>query len=176
MPTDQILATEEMVGAGHATKSDTLNRFLNKITTAGDILYGTASATAARLGIGTAGQVLKVNSGANAPEWASAQDAKAWVNFNGTGTVAIRASYNVTSITDNGVGDYTVNLTNEMVDVNYAVIATSSSETNTSLNGITSYESGTARTTSLFRIYATCFSGTQPAVQDPPHVQVAVFR
>lgn len=47
--------------------------------------------------------------------------AKAWVNFNGTGTVAIRAQYNVSSITDNGTGDYTVNFTNAMVDANYAV-------------------------------------------------------
>ncbi len=47
--------------------------------------------------------------------------AKAWVNFNGTGTVAIRASYNVTSITDNGVGDYTVNFTNALVDANYVL-------------------------------------------------------
>jgi hypothetical protein len=47
--------------------------------------------------------------------------ARAWVNFNGTGTVAIRASFNVTSITDNGTGDYTVNFTNAMVDANYAV-------------------------------------------------------
>jgi len=47
---------------------------------------------------------------------------RAWVNFNGTGTVAIRASGNVTSITDNGVGDYTVNFTTAMPDVNYAVV------------------------------------------------------
>ena len=45
--------------------------------------------------------------------------AKAWVNFNGTGTVAIRASYNVSSITDNNTGDYTVNFTTAMVDANY---------------------------------------------------------
>jgi hypothetical protein len=47
--------------------------------------------------------------------------AKAWVNFNGTGTVAIRAGFNVSSITDNGVGDYTVNFTTTMADANYAV-------------------------------------------------------
>lgn len=47
--------------------------------------------------------------------------AKAWVNFNGTGTVAIRASFNVSSITDNGVGQYTVNLTTAMADANYSV-------------------------------------------------------
>ena len=47
--------------------------------------------------------------------------AKAWVNFNGTGTVAIRAAFNVSSITDNGAGDYTVNFTTAMVDANYCV-------------------------------------------------------
>jgi len=45
---------------------------------------------------------------------------KAWVNFNGTSTVAIRASYNVSSITDNGTGDYTVNFTTAMPDANYS--------------------------------------------------------
>lgn len=46
--------------------------------------------------------------------------AKAWVNFNGTGTVAIRASYNVSSITDNGTGTYTVNFTNAFIDTSYS--------------------------------------------------------
>jgi hypothetical protein len=50
--------------------------------------------------------------------------AKAWVNFNGTGTVAIRASYNVSSITDNGTGDYTVNFTNALPDANYCAVVT----------------------------------------------------
>ena len=49
---------------------------------------------------------------------------KAWVNFNGTGTVAIRASYNVSSITDNGTGDYTVNFTTALADANYCVATT----------------------------------------------------
>jgi len=47
--------------------------------------------------------------------------AKAWVNFNGTGTVAIRASGNVSSITDNGTGSYTVNFATAMPDADYAV-------------------------------------------------------
>lgn len=54
---------------------------------------------------------------------------KAWVNFNGTGTVAIRDSFNVSSITDNGVGSYTVNLINAMSDTNYAPLATATSGT-----------------------------------------------
>ena len=48
--------------------------------------------------------------------------AKAWVNFNGTGTVAIRAAGNVSSITDNGTGDYTVNFTTAFADTNYSVV------------------------------------------------------
>ena len=47
--------------------------------------------------------------------------AKAWVNFNGTGTVAIRESGNVSSITDNGTGDYTVNFTTALTDANYSL-------------------------------------------------------
>jgi hypothetical protein len=50
--------------------------------------------------------------------------AKAWVNFNGTSTVAIRRAFNVSSITDNGTGDYTVNFTTAMPDANYAEILT----------------------------------------------------
>lgn len=58
--------------------------------------------------------------------------ARAWVNFNGTGTVAIRAALNVSSITDVGTGSYTVNLTTAMPDSNYAVtMATRNAVTNT---------------------------------------------
>jgi hypothetical protein len=49
---------------------------------------------------------------------------RAWVNFNGTGTVAIRGSGNVSSITDNGAGDYTINFTTAMPDANYAATVT----------------------------------------------------
>jgi hypothetical protein len=49
---------------------------------------------------------------------------RAWVNFNGTGTVAIRASFNVSSITDNGAGNYTVNFTTALADANYSVVGT----------------------------------------------------
>ena len=50
--------------------------------------------------------------------------AKAWVNFNGTGTVAIRRAFNVSSITDRGTGRYTVNLTTAMPDANYTTLVT----------------------------------------------------
>ena len=54
---------------------------------------------------------------------------KVWVNFNGTGVVAVRASFNVSSITDNGVGDYTINFATALVDANYAVVTSSDSAT-----------------------------------------------
>jgi len=53
--------------------------------------------------------------------------AKAWVNFNGTGAVAIRRAFNVASITDNGTGNYTVNFTTAMADADYSAICNSSS-------------------------------------------------
>jgi hypothetical protein len=56
--------------------------------------------------------------------------AKAWVNFNGVGTVAIRGSGNVSSITDNGTGDYTVNFTVAMADANYCVNGSASRSDN----------------------------------------------
>ena len=59
-----------------------------------------------------------LNASGNAPIYAC----RAWVNFNGTGTVAIRGSGNVSSITDNGTGDYTVNFTTAMPDANYSVV------------------------------------------------------
>lgn len=64
---------------------------------------------------------------------------RAWVNFNGTGTVAIRASGNVSSITDGGVGKYTINFTTAMADANYAVCGTAwYAGVNGSLTGVNS--------------------------------------
>jgi hypothetical protein len=72
---------------------------------------------------------FKFNSGYGSV--AVAYGCRAWVNFNGTGTVAIRASGNVTSITDNDTGDYTVNFTTAMPDTNYAVVTGMSGNANT---------------------------------------------
>lgn len=55
----------------------------------------------------------------------------AWVNFNGTGVVAIRDAYNVASITDNGTGDYTVNFTTPMANTNYLVTPSASASSGT---------------------------------------------
>jgi hypothetical protein len=72
---------------------------------------------------------------------------KAWVNFNGTGTVAIRASGNVSSITDNGTGDYTINFTTAFADANYSATSTNSgsSASGEYLSGITAMSTTTVR-------------------------------
>ena len=49
--------------------------------------------------------------------------AKAWINFNGTGTISIRDSFNISSIVDNGIGMYTINFATAMPDTNYCVVA-----------------------------------------------------
>jgi hypothetical protein len=102
--------------------------------------------------------------------------AKAWVNFNGTGTVAIRASLNVSSITDNGTGDYTVNFATAMSDINYTPVISSSrqSEINTiSINTNNSTGNDVAPTVSGFRIGLLQFGVTQ---RDGTYVSAAVFR
>ena len=69
--------------------------------------------------------------------------AKAWVNFNGTGTVAIRSSFNVSSITDNGTGDYTVNFTTAMPNANYSVTAAGKIADTTTPDNISGATNGT---------------------------------
>lgn len=98
---------------------------------------------------------------------------RAWVNFNGTGTVAIRASGNVSSITDNGTGDYTVNLSNAMPDANYAVVGSSGGQFSTTLGSVYLGEQSTARTTTAFRIFL--FNGIGNYV-DAPNIDVMVIR
>jgi len=95
--------------------------------------------------------------------------AKAWVNFNGTSTVAIRASGNVSSITDNGTGDYTVNFTTAMPDANYgfSTCAGNGDGVNYVALGPTA-----APTTTAFRFE----TGTTGASTDLTYIAVAIFR
>ena len=95
--------------------------------------------------------------------------ARAWVNFNGTGTVAIRAQFNVSSITDNGTGDYTVNFTTAMVDANYAAAGMGMNESNAQVI----LRSTVAATTSALRINA---QAPNVGTGDPTVVSVAIFR
>lgn len=117
-----------------------------------------------------------LNATGDAPVYAC----RAWVNFNGTGTVAIRASGNVSSITDNGTGDYTVNFATALQDANYAVsligqLNTASSDVN--FLGSLSRATATPLTASALRV-ATGAVGAGPSTPyaDATFVNVAVFR
>jgi hypothetical protein len=111
---------------------------------------------------------------------APSYSARAWVNFNGTGTVAIRASGNVSSITDNGTGDYTVNFTTAMADINYSVVSqVSNTDSGTGLmvtinsNGVGPTYT-TAPTTTATRMLS--FARATGTNTDAPYVCVSVFR
>jgi len=105
---------------------------------------------------------------------ATAYGCRAWVNFNGTGTVAIRASGNVTSITDNGTGDYTVNFTTAMPDANYVTNVTGTVAASTSVlsSGILDANYSTRALTGSVRI--NCFQSSTAI--DADYRGVAIFR
>jgi hypothetical protein len=98
--------------------------------------------------------------------------ARAWVNFDGTGVVAIRASGNVSSITDNGVGTYTVNFTTALPDDNYAIsgFAKDGTSTGTLINAL----AADTYTTSAIQVRTR--SVATASVSDSSTVCVEVFR
>lgn len=142
--------------------------------TDGNLITYDTSGNPAAVATGSSGQYLKSNGAGAAPTFAAvaAADtslsnlssagenlvAQAWVRFNGTGTVAINDSYNVSSITDNGTGDYTVNFASALANVNYAM---ATSCLNASAPNTVVEQHGTpTRTTGVIRLYALVGSGT----------------
>lgn len=101
--------------------------------------------------------------------------ARAWVTFNGTGVVAIKASYNVSSVTDNGVADYTIGFTNAMQDANYTVVGLVSNTTQAQLRGLFTRED-TPQTTTSVRVNSTSTNSGATTPQDPLTVMAAIFR
>ena len=104
--------------------------------------------------------------------------ARAWVNFNGTGTPAIRASGNVTSITDNGTGDYTVNFTTAMSDANYGYACSASIRDAVSNNVmiIVGGDRDVAPTSSALRINTIYNNSGANTSIDAGEVCVSIFR
>jgi hypothetical protein len=103
---------------------------------------------------------------------ATAYGCRAWVNFNGTGTVAIRASGNVTSITDNGTGLYTINITTAISDANYSV-AGAGHRVSGSYSAYINTDSSAVQTTSACKIASSNDTG---ALVDSAYITVAIFR
>ena len=115
------IAKQSLINTDEFMLADSANTFILKkisfsnlkatLKTYFDVLYGNFVANDSR-----------VKTALNASGSAPIYGARAWVNFRGTGTVAIRASGNVSSITDNGTGDYTVNFITAMEDANYTLV------------------------------------------------------
>jgi hypothetical protein len=114
---------------------------------------------------------LKASSGVLATQNGMTGIAKAWVNFDGTGTPAIRGSFNVSSITDNGTGNYTVNFTTAMPNANYSAYSSAGSGGNVAGVSLCSY--ATTPTTTTLSI-ATLNSSVS-ALADFTNVSVAVL-
>ena len=111
---------------------------------------------------------------------APSYSARAWVNFNGTGTIAIRASGNVSFITDGGVGMYTVNFTTEMPDTNYMAIASTSAfpsprfAATPNMHTVPNYTE-VAPTTTDFKFTLNAYNDSASGF-DQKYVAVVVFR
>jgi len=120
---------------------------------------------------------FKFNSGFGSV--ATAYGCRAFVQFDGTGVVAMRASGNVSSITDNGVGDYTVNFTTAMPDANYAISGAAMYPSSTNSHfvsyGDSNGASGTLPTTSAFR-FRTMYAVSATNAQDCTIVTIMVIR
>jgi hypothetical protein len=115
---------------------------------------------------------LQFNSGYGSV--ATAYGCRAWVNFNGTGTVAIRASGNVSSITDNGTGDYTVNFSTAMPDVNYSIVGSAGSGNTYGSYCFNNPGSGSRFAVGSCRINS--FISQSAGLSDVDTVCIAVFR
>ena len=118
---------------------------------------------------------LRLRDALNASGSAPIYACRAWVNFNGTGTVAIQASGNVSSVTDNGAGDYTVNFTTAMPDANYSVICNCEDVSGSShtARSPSSVAGRTANTNSAAHVIIGQ-GGSSP--QDRAFISVAIFR
>ena len=145
------------------TGTGSANQFLKHGATAGALAFGTTTEDASGN--------LAFNSGYGSA--AVAYGCRAWVNFNGTGTVAIRASGNVSSITDNGTGDYTVNFTTALADANYAVTGTAGGGSTNPNNYLTGPSTATAMSTTQFRFQVRNDAAT---LVDSDTIMLSVFR
>jgi hypothetical protein len=136
------------------------------VTSTGIAVTGTHSVT----GTQSVGGNLSFNSGYGSS--AVAYGCRAWVNFDGTGTPAIRASGNVSSITDNSTGDYTVNFTNALTDTNYSICGTAGANPSFFAQVLSPYPYSTQTTSAMrFRVF-----GSASTLSDVDLLSIAIFR
>jgi len=170
----QLTGTLAVANGGTGTTSTT---FVNLATNVTGTLPVANGGTGVTTKTGTGAVVLGTSPTLTTPTFDSASLAtvsgtaplymcRAWVNFNGTGTVAIRASGNVSSITDNGTGNYTVSFTTAMSDANYCALATSGN----SSSNVSGIVNSSNRSAGGCQIYPTVGS------VDAASVDMAIFR
>ena len=142
----------------------------------GTLLLGTSATE--RMRIDGSGNVFvggSTQNTATAPVYAS-NTSKSWVNFNpSSGSAVIRASFNVSSVTYNGTGDYTINFTNALVDANYCVTGIASTVQPSSYLAFLVISTTTAQTSSAVRMQIVPGAGGG-GTANPTYVNVACFR
>ena len=148
----------------------------NGIADAGTISAGSIG-SAVTMSANQACVKTALNASGNPPIYAC----RAWVNFNGKNTVAIRDSGNVSSITDNGNGDYTVTFTTAMPDANHcAVIGAVNRQDNSSINQTSGFHSSDSSTADNYGAGSIRISTAKPpnsgSTADVDTVNVAIFR
>jgi hypothetical protein len=165
---------------GGVTCTSAIAMGTNKVTGMGEPTVSTDAATKNYVDTYTHNSLASLQGGTTDEYYhlTSAQHADAlctaWVRFDGTGTVAIGDSFNVSSITDVSAGSYEVNFTTTMVNSNYAVSITTSD--NNVVFTSACIQDGTAATTSKFRfVCARMDTGASPTDYDVQNVNVIVF-
>ena len=122
-----------------------------------------------RMRIDTSGN-LQFNSGYGSV--ATAFGCRAWVSFNGTGTIAIRGSGNITSLVDYAVGDYQANFTTALPDTNYSAVVTTGDFANNNQTN----RASVVRDHQTTSVRAMTFTCTTASLADMPVINIAVFR
>lgn len=159
----QLESTDQALGGAGGTMNRQAQALLNRTKYLADTKLNTADFK------------TQINASGSAPVYA----ARAWVNFNGTGTVSITASGNVSSITDNGVGDYTINFTTAIQDVKYSINLTtvSNAATDCRVNALLAGVLGTGatqKTTTACRIVSGYAHSA--SLLDSSDISAAIFR
>jgi hypothetical protein len=158
---DNCLILNRMTSTGQIQEFRYAGAAVGNISTNGSTVTFSGTATTA-----TTATALSTASG-SAPSYS----ARAWVNFNGTGTPAIRASGNVSSITDNGTGNFTINFSTAMANANYGVNTTTGDSGNPGNQGRVSEAQEMATTSVRVRTYS-----TGAVLTDYSFVGVSIFR
>jgi hypothetical protein len=167
-----FLTTTDAIKLGANTSAPTTTDAFIYRPADNTLAFGTSSTEQVRI---TSAGLLQFNSGYGSV--ATAYGCRAWINFDGTsGSIGTgRGSGNVSSVTDNGTGDYTVNFTTSMPDANYAAVATAKVEDNDSIgsNNNTTIAGTAVRAVGSVKVLT---SSTSSVKVDCAIVNVAIFR